>query len=426
MLKIQEFIGCFDDIKEANEYLKRNVDIDVHTHVSGELFLYKPGRRADMTNALVREANCLILDGDGGLMAKAWNHPGIVKTEKDFPSEFVFGQDNLAAELPDGELVVIYNIEGKWCIGTADSVDAQDYLPNMMSLPGFTWSHEIKNLLARRSDAAWDTFLKNTNPFVCFVLSYVTPYNTKVMPILKPELFLLTCINTETGQEFTKNAIKNMADRLNVPTLHCALVNGSTGLSVRINMMRTFAPGLMLDDSRGHRVMIRNPIYSAIKSALDAGDRIKPIHIAKVMQFCRDRLDFNTIGQAFNDFEPMLSLLRSTRSELLEELNGLWLSTTGYRSDAQEFAARVHHHPLNYMLFMYKDKKIISFSDELSNLKTTKLIDLVKNKHPKEFDGAERLLKLAGGNLNVRKEKGTKENTGGKEESGQENGGLPF
>ena len=75
MLKIQEFISCFDDVFNAYIYLKRNLNIDVSLHTLENkddkygMALFKPSAKADMTNPIVQEANCLILGEDGDLLA---------------------------------------------------------------------------------------------------------------------------------------------------------------------------------------------------------------------------------------------------------------------------------------------------------------------------------------------------------------------
>jgi len=310
MLKIQEFIGCFDNIDKAHIYLRANAGVDAVLHnVSDDdgyvhdLFLYKPTKNADMNNPLVREAHCLIMNDRAELLSKAWDYPLDVKTEKDFPGEFSFTRDTFVSDQMDGEIVVIYNLEGRWVIGTPNSADTWNDAVDKVS-PSYTWDSDIKALLSGNTVNAWDVKLKELNPFMCLVFSYVSPHNTKVMPILKPSLTLLACINTETGKEFPTSMVTKLSDKLNMSMTDWHPISGSTAISVRLNRMRTLSPGVILCDNIGHRLMIHNPIYKAVKSALDAGERCRPVHVVKILQSCRDKLDAMTIGRSYPDFEP--------------------------------------------------------------------------------------------------------------------------
>lgn len=402
MLKIQEFISCFDKIDEANEYLKRNLNIShtVHT-LDGDysVILYEPGRRADMTNPIVRETHRLVLDETGSLVAKAWDYPKIADDVNEFPAEFSFGSPNIVEELPDGEMVIVYNIEGKWVIGTKDTTNGIEGFPNSASR-GFTHARQVKELLTGRFER-WDHPFANSNPYMCFVFTYVNPHNSScITPAVTSDLYLMGVINLETGREFNTEMVDVLADKMGFAHLHRGEIYGLSSLSHKLRNMHTLSPGLMLRDKRNNRVIISNPIYTTVKNAQSAGERIQPIHIAKILNACRDEKDMADITASFQDYGPMLELMWVVRQNLHYELKMLWDMAKAKRRSMAEFTEIVHYHPLNYILYMLLSGAAASVTEQINALKPHKLVELTKMRERKEFEAASRLMKFAGGSTN--------------------------
>jgi len=408
MLKIQEFINCFDSMEEAALYLHRNLKVESYAIKMQEgysVWHFKATQKADFNDPIVREAHCLILYDDGDILARAWPRPYMVNTSSELPDHFNM-TGAICEEIPDGSIVVVYNIEGEWHIGTTDSFDGDDYFPGM-ELPALTYEHEIKALLARRNGNRWSRPFDNTNPYMCFVFSYVSPYLNKVMPVLTPDLYLMAVINNEANIELTNGLVESLAQKMDVSRPNWSEINGATSLTTRLYNMRALVPGLMLRDKNDNRIQIVNPIYNAVKAAKEAGDRVRPSHIAKILQQCRDKADVAAVSATYPGFGDLLELLFNVREELYSELMILWNTAKDERRPA-EFAKLVMHHPLNYLMFMFRDNAITSFKDALAELKPIKLTRLARNKWEKQFDQAERLIKFSGGNPNgVEKEDGS-------------------
>jgi len=403
MLKVQEFISCFDTLSEALIYLKRNLDIEtVSSQLPdklspyGPLMVLKPGQRADMSDPLVREANCLVIDQNGEIISKAWDHPLIVNKIEELPVDFDFTRDVFCEEIPDGELVVVYNIDGDWVISTNDSAAGLKYIGET-ELPAFTFENEIKTMLSRRYSGGWDTPFRNVNPMMAFVFIYVNPHLGKIMPIISQELYLMGVINLDNYYEISTNTLDNMAEKMDFTRPTCTEVHGVNSLHSRLNQMRTLSPGLMLRNGRGQRVMIPNPIYKVVKNAVDARDRVRPTHIASIMQAVRDSSDITSISAAYTKFAPMLRLLWNGREKLWEELMSLW-NSAHREKNLKDFAERVQHNPLNYLLFMYKDGRINNLIEEIEKLKPIKIVRLIRNQQQEEYESAAKYLKSVGGN----------------------------
>jgi len=397
VLKIQEFISYFSSISEASTYLKRNLGIDCSSELDESnrvMFLLKPGHIANMTNPLVRETNCLMLYADGELMAKSYDYPHVVKTVDELPSYFdITGA--ICEEVPDGIIdIVIYNIDGEWRVGTRDSIHGKT--PSLSkNFPGSTVEHEVKRFLAIKAKP-WAKSFENVNPFLCFTCNFTTLSSNNVMPIMTSSLFLTGIMNLETGKEMSAAMVETMSERLGIIRPPRSTLNGNVSLANRLFNMRALCPGLMLRDKNDKRLFIPNPIYVAVKNAKDAGILLRPTHIAKILKACRDKADAVTIMTSYDNFRPMLDLLRNVRGELIQELIMLW-AIAKKEEDLKDFAGTVQHHPLNYILFKLRNNEATDLQHEVEHLKSHKLVNLAKEKWEKEFDAASRSLKTTGG-----------------------------
>jgi hypothetical protein len=389
MLKIQEFMDSFDDILDSITYLRRNLQIESNIHTLKDkngkldLLLLSPGQRADMTNPLVKEAHCLMLDDEGYLAAKAWDHPPMVDKPELLPKDFDL-TGAICEEIADGEIVVVYNIDGTWFIGASNPES-----------PALDREDEIKRCLGG-SWPSWDKSFSNMNPFLSFIFNYVSPYSNSTMPILTPTMYLTGVINLENNTELSNDTLDHLAKKMDVARPNWNEISGSSSLSQRLLNMRALAPGLMLRDKHDHRVIIPNPIHKAVKCAKEAGDRIRPSHIAKILQSCRDKADVTTITAAYDNYGPMLELLHDVSRDTVKELIMLW-SVAKRSVTTAEFAQAVEHHPLKYLLFLRKHGELRDWAVEVKALKPIKLTRLAENKLEKEYDAASRLLKFAGG-----------------------------
>lgn len=391
MLKIQEFLECFDSIIEASRFLKKNLHVELSPFLidgTHYVFLAQPKQKADLTHPIVKETNLLLLDENGDVLAKAWDFPTIAHGPKDIPTWFDFGNANYSEEMPDGDLIVIYNIEGTWYVETGDS-------PIGVGNPTFDHEKAVITLLEKRF-GRWDKAFKNVNPFLCFVFCFVHPDNKKIMPIISPELYLMAIINLENSKELSYNTVDTIGDEMGFTRPPSVEINGTNSFMHHLNKMRTFAPGLMLRDKMLNRVFIPNPIYLAMKKALDAGPEIRPGHVAGIVQACRDEGDIDGISMSYYYIAPMLNLLWRVKKELWTEMLDLW-AIASRKPSMQEFAKIVQYHPLNFLLFLQRDNKIPSIKDGLDRLTPMKMYSVAKRREPREYSVAVKKLKEYGG-----------------------------
>lgn len=369
MLKIQKYISCFDDIREANLHLKAKLRIDVSETVmydegKGYIFYqYCPNAKADMGNPIVRETQGLILDDDGDIVSKMFDWP----LTTDSYGAYAFRQE----PMPDGELLAVYNIEGVWRVSSRVSMFASEYLKD--ALPGETFANMLFEVLGG------DSSFRLVHPSLIYVFSLISNRNRILLPYNGTAAYLITIIDRTTGKELPMGVIDKIARRsnLNQP------VNGGA--------FKTLEPGYLIR-TRDDRLFIPNPIYNAVKNAIDAKERVKPIHIAKIYSVLRDIRDLDVVGLTYPHFERMLDLLEEANDSAVTELIHLWNVAHEYINEPKKFANIVKGHALNSILFQYKDQKINNVRKAVAQQKPEKLIELAASYSPKRFNTYEKLL----------------------------------
>lgn len=409
MLKIQEFLNCFDDISVGLLYLNRNLGINstlYATNVNEEIhnvYLLRPGLRADMSNPLVREAHCLILHQDGDLAAKAWTFPEIITSDRDLPKDFKLPSGIAAEEMPDGKIIIVYNIEGKWIIGTSNSINGKEQTERSGEFGvAFTYEEKINNLIKYKYQKTFKDLeiFDGRSPDLCFIFNYVSMYNNCIMPAgTIPTLYLMGIMDIKTGIEIPSDTVDTVAHSIGFSRqITSTVVYTGASFNKCLAMIRTLSPGLMLRQYN-RRLFVPNPIYIAVKHAVEAGARVTSRHMVRIIQKCRSKDDVSDVVSAYPNFKSMLELLWKINSNTWTELVLLW-DANKTKPTMKDFARAVKQHPLNYLLFMFRDKKITSFKAELDKLEPSRLISIARNKHEEEYNESRKLLLHSGGDKN--------------------------
>jgi hypothetical protein len=380
VLKIQNYISCFEDVVQANFYLKSNLGIDselsmlvLNNKEAIEVFSYSAAPRSNRKNPIVRETHGLVLYKDGDLLTKAYDHPIEVENINNLKN-----RDLKIFEVPDGKTMTVFNHEGNWKASTLTDVNGREYMK--VSLPGMTFSDEIFRDITKLN-------LKLSHPELIYVFNFVSKYNTKIMPHFDQKAYLITVINRKTGLELDSSVIDNITNRHSLAKI----------MPLSAGWHRTLAPGVFVIDSNKERYFCNNPIYSAVLNALDSGLGASPLHIAKIVSACRDERDIDVVGLTFKKYEFMLDLLLEAKSEVATELHNLWQKSMSLVNSPREFADAIAHHPMNHILFHYKDNKIKSIRSAVHNLAPEKLISMVKERQPSKFSAYSKIIKLEDG-----------------------------
>jgi hypothetical protein len=373
MLKIQQYLDCFDSIKDGNMYLRTNLNIEAECQTikafgdepATVVYLYNCNRKANIDNTIVKEAHGLILHTDGDLISKMIDFP----IEVESPSLFSSAGHKFF-EIPDGEFVSVYNLEGNWHVSTVDSVNGSNYLKTDANLAQGFWETVGKNKF------------KTTSPDLIYVFIFVSKYNKKLLPYSGQTAYLVAVIDRTTGEELPINTVRNIAKKI-----------GFTSIA-ETNSFHTLSPGLFILNEDGKRFYFRNKIYTAVKNALDAGERVTPTHMAKIIHAARHDRDVDVISMNYRRYEFMLDLMLIARDRTRKELYHLWNNMSEeVKLNNKKFAETVCKHPFNYLLFMFKDGKINSIFEEMKRLKPERLVELVRELEPSKFNAYSKIIK---------------------------------
>lgn len=377
-LKIQQFIHCFDNISEANTYLKQNLRIDSEHIVAWDaegneynFFRYSPGHRADMVNPIVRETHGLVLYEDGGLLTKLHNHPIVIENHLQLEGQRVYE----FCGVPDGRFVSVYNLEGKWRVATDATIDGREFMA--VNRPGYYLEREFMETVGGQKK------FETAHPDLIYVFNYVSNNNIQILPYNGKKAFLFTIIDRITGKELKYDAIIKVAESMCFDPVD--------------NVVQTLIPGeaAVTEDER---YFIPNKTYIAVKNALEAGERVSPIHMVKIHQSCRSVRDLDVVCLTFPNYERMLDLIEKVHRKWQTDLYQLWLAAQYYLDNPKTFAQLVEHHPLNFILHKLRSKESIGISSELKILKPDKVVELVREYDPNLFKTYEKLIKFERGN----------------------------
>lgn len=404
MLNIQKYISCFENIKEANTYLSSKFKIDCIedtllsdiTNTWYPVHVYVPRLHADLTDPIVQEANCLILDEDGGLVAKAADIAHEVASPEELPQSFIL-ENASVLENGEGTPITIYNLEGEWFVGGQFSADARE-ICSQSRRGNLSYGFRVKEFMELKSVGEWDSKFINVDPRLCFSFLYVPP-DGKLIPSSHEELVLLDVVNLETGEELPQDRVDSLANSLSLMRPKKRSVHGMNSLRHIMGSMPWTRTGITLVDRNNLRVEIANPIYQAIRNAKKAAGKVQPVHVVKIYQACRDEVDMMQIVRMFPEFKDLIKLTHVTVDELWGELLSLW-NTAKRERDDKGFAKVVDHHAFKHILFEYRRGNVSNIKEALANLKPHKLLASMVIKHDRDLSLAARYLRIENGGEN--------------------------
>ncbi|TET61141.1 MAG: hypothetical protein E3J47_05905 [Candidatus Stahlbacteria bacterium] len=384
MLKIQEFISCFNSIEEANVYLKEKLSLSItddylHNYSKkSKVYIYNKGKHSDINNPLVREANGLILDESYTLLSKGLDHHYNARGIENLPEGFKLYRSNIE-EMTAGMMIIIFHYMGVWSVAAKDSINDVDY------------TIDVKKTIGRSPDKCW-TSAFNENKNYIYVFDFISKEYKTVWPSSALKLYLLTIIDKETGKELDPFVVDDISECLGFDRPRHREIVGRRSLSTFMSCNRIPTRGVILSKN-GIRIKLSDSLYYSIKAAGEVEDRIEPIHIAKIFLSCKDNVDLVVVSKAFPKYADFLLLFDKTMEKVWQDLTVIWTSIQHLMNEPAEFARAVPPYPLSHLLFMYKNKQIKTFREGIKKLSPHRLINITKGKYEKEFEAINRYLK---------------------------------
>ena len=201
-LAIQEYIGLFDDIREANHHLTRKLGIDIRKDLlqTGstaleDVFIYNAGGKSPPEDLIVQEANGLILNTNGDIVSMGFKR--FYNVHKSHAA--LISWKNAKAQLmDDGTLVVIYYYKGNWNIQTKERVNGDQSMRDSKITIRLAVTEVFKAMFNNRPFSPFDGF---PNKDMCYVFEYVSPYNKIITPYSDSSVILLGVVNKKDLRE---------------------------------------------------------------------------------------------------------------------------------------------------------------------------------------------------------------------------------
>jgi len=386
MLKIQEFISCFNSIEEANVYLEKELSLVIgedylhNPRERSKIYIYNKSRRSDMDSPLVREANGLILDESHALIAKGPDHHYTVNGIDNLPKNFKLYKSS-AEEMTTGMMITVFNYNSVWVVASKDSISDVDY------------TIDVKRAVGKGIDSWWTSVFDDGGKDHIYVFDFISKEYENIWPCPTFKLYLLTIIDKKTGEELDPFVIDGISRNLGFARTKHKIISGKRSLSSFRSDVRMPSRGVILSNNNV-RIKIPNSLYYSIKIADEIEDRIEPIHVAKIFLACKDDIDLMVISKSFPKYADFLTLFNRTIQKVLRDLVVMWTSVQQFTNDPVRFARAIPPYPLSQLLFMYRDKKISTFKEGIKKLSPHRLINITKGKYGKEFDTNVRHLKI--------------------------------
>lgn len=392
MLKIQEYISLFDDIKEANMHLIERLNLDIYQDVLrvGEdgleledVYVYNSHpTKSPIDDPMVQEACGLILNEDGDIISMSFKK--IAKLNK--TNAHLINWHNAKAELiEDGTLVVIYYYKGLWNVQTKTRANAD----NAMLSSNISLRTAVMTVLAEyfTGFSPFSPFDVCNNKDLCYAFEFISPYNRRVTQYFDSNLILLGVWDKLTLEEKSEEWINNFH-------IHCCGKHrfvrprtygvGSLETAMELpGFIDTAQIGFVVKDIAMNRFKVLNPSYAAISKFAKSEGR------ASAKTYAKLTLDGGLMEarHMYPLYSPIFNLFFQTSLEISKTVMRLWENYKDIE-DKKEFAATVKHHfpVLRTYLFMLRRKQIKNIEDGMRKMRPEVFADAVRKSFPEDFN----------------------------------------
>lgn len=381
MLRIQEYLRCFDDLRVGLECLKKNHGV---THDYRYIF-----SRINHSRGHGRLEDCVLMFHNTKIkpdsLARDVNGLGLYKTNLELAfwggrlpiSTSKISETNInwrrsyAFDEPLGHRLMVYYHGQEWHVAT-------DETPNGISSSSIRdpeWHELLKDSMARCFDPWYKPFeLYKDNCFVFHVTEepHDYPHFSRF-----PNLVLTKIISRRHATELRAELLKTYCADYKIPRPNVFSISGPRMLKSALKNMYFKAPALVLRDKSGEAIAyVKNPISSALSAANEVGGKVSAGHVVNIYRACRNDEDIDRVCLAHPDFAEAIYLLQDVEGSIWAELVNLY-NEANKCAENTAFAKRINSHPLAHILFDYRKAKIKSIQEGISELNNDKFIEYV-------------------------------------------------
>lgn len=397
MLRIQEYLCCFDTIREGLNQLGEDLKIGnstriifakntdfMHDKASDEVVVLNALLDSDPAEALVQEAHGLALyTSDLSIAYWAGMNPYILEAGTTW--EHFSWRRTYAMEIPSGMTFMVYNHNGCWHVSDTTS-------PNGLSGVNYDLD-KIEIYKAARIE-----FSRITDPWYkifigeerhCFVFQYVKKHDLLGSKNY-PHVVLTNIIDRRTGEEKPATRLKDFFVKTGVPIPPICQVLGEKTKSMALKKLKPLSPALTFRKCNMRSTSITNPLVKQIRAAVKAGSGVSLNHVADIYKLLRNGDDLEIVASAYPQFSRILHMMDAAVKTAEVELNKLHEMSMRIERH-RGYNVEVSSHDLSYILANYRRGVIPSIKYGLDNLPAESLT-LVTYKQNKE-EGMLKILK---------------------------------
>lgn len=320
------------------------LSIRINRHeTDGRVILNYSQIESPKENEIVRECRALTISEDGELIARSFerffNWGEALEITKNFEWDHPFK----AWDKEDGSLIVFFYYKGEWRVQTRNS-----FAEALIEKCPYTWRQVFYQALDKTSFMRHERSFRN----LTFVMELCSPYNRVVREYNESTLFLLAIFHGYV--ELSDQHVDQTALVTNIirPKEHVFkhYEDAASYISEVAENDVTFE-GVVLKDSRGLRLKIKNPEHVRLARIFDNGNIFLPKYLVPIMlagELDEFAVYFPEIYKTAQEYQQKID-------RALEEVNELWTKHKDKPSD-KYFALGVKNSKYSSILFNARNK----------------------------------------------------------------------
>ncbi len=400
-LAIQEYIGLFSDIREANYHLTGKLHIQIRkdtvqigTVALEDVFIYNKGAQSPPEDPIVQEANGLILNEKGEIVSMGFKN--FYNIHKPYAAKIRW--DSAKAQLmDDGTLAVIYYYKGDWNIQTKHRANADQPMRGSSITIRMAVTEVLRVVYGGRPFMPFDNF---PNRDMCYVFEYVSPYNTGVTPYHDSNLVLLGVVNKldlrEMSDSWVDTWMVNYGKGYKFMRPREYRVERAEEAMDLIPFVPTLRKGLVVKDWYDNRVFVPNPEYAFIKRLIaNAGDF--NTHFLASIALSEDG---NRVAYHFPQLVSVIRMYHETLYELSRIAANSW-STSRLITNKRSFSEAIFSQPpiVKAVLYMMRRNQIENLEAGFKRIRPKTLTKAVKWRYGNKFTDELEILESGGAQI---------------------------
>ena len=388
MLKIQEYIGLFGSISEANHYLATNLHLDIYEDIlqidnyeMEDVYVYNRTVKSPKNDPIVQEANGLILNEKAEIVSMPFKR---MFTPSDPQAKSIDWENAKAQMRYDGTLVVLYNYKGNWFLQTKYRANADVKMRNSQVSVRMAVIEILKTMFNQLTPYA--PFSNYPCKDLCYIFELLSPYNQYITPYHDGNLVLLSIFDKSKivwmSDSWVDSWVSNYCNvfRFMRPREYC--VSSLKEVMDLTAYQEWYEKGFIVKDYWDNCMKVENPNYKALEKLVKVKGHISPKVFAKLI--------LNGDGARLKAFYPNLAnivnMFHTVIVDTTKIIDKVWKQYKPIEN-RKTFASLIRGYPpmAKAVLFMYRRGQIDHTEEGLKKLGCKSLTKATRNVYGRKF-----------------------------------------